>query len=58
LGPGESYSDKCDSVHVDIFQKKILALDYSYDVPQENGNHSGTRWIWIGKLQLVEFWLL
>jgi beta-galactosidase len=49
LGPGESYSDKKDGVHVGVFKSKVSDLDYSYEVPQENGNHTDTRWVWCGQ---------
>ncbi|KAK7208279.1 glycoside hydrolase family 2 protein [Myxozyma melibiosi] len=45
LGPGESYSDKKMAVRVGIHENEARALDYSYEVPQENGNHEGTRWV-------------
>lgn len=48
LGPGESYSDKVDGVHVGVFEEDTDKLDFRYDVPQENGNRSQTRYFWIG----------
>ncbi|KAK9477441.1 glycosyl hydrolases family 2, TIM barrel domain-containing protein [Lipomyces japonicus] len=43
-GPGESYADKGDAAYLDVFNLRAEELDYLYDVPQENGNHEGTRW--------------
>ncbi|KAK9480264.1 glycosyl hydrolases family 2, TIM barrel domain-containing protein [Lipomyces japonicus] len=43
-GPGESYADKHYAARVGVFEKAIDELDTQYEVPQENGNHLGTRW--------------
>lgn len=44
-GPGESYSDKKESQKKGIHRLPIQELDYSYDYPQENGNHEDTEWL-------------
>ncbi|KAK9489351.1 glycosyl hydrolases family 2, TIM barrel domain-containing protein [Lipomyces doorenjongii] len=46
-GPDESYPDKCSAARVGVFEKAIRDLDTVYEVPQENGNHMGTRWAYI-----------
>lgn len=48
-GPGESYSDKKESQRKDIHKLPIQELDYSYDYPQENGNHEDTEWLLLEK---------
>lgn len=45
LGPGESYSDKKLSQLIGIHSSSLLGLQTRYDVPQENGNHTQTRWL-------------
>ncbi|MWV58712.1 glycoside hydrolase family 2 TIM barrel-domain containing protein [Rathayibacter sp. VKM Ac-2754] len=42
-GPGESYVDTLDAVRFGRFASSIDALQTPYVVPQENGNHVGTR---------------
>ncbi|SGZ57938.1 CIC11C00000001100 [Sungouiella intermedia] len=44
-GPGESYSDKKESQRIGVYNKPYQELDYLYDYPQENGNHTDTRWV-------------
>lgn len=44
-GPGESYSDKKESQRIDIHRLPFEKLDYSYEYPQENGNHEETEWL-------------
>lgn len=44
-GPGESYADKKESQRIDIHNSAFSDLDYSYDYPQENGNHEDTEWL-------------
>ncbi|KAJ6444050.1 2-dehydropantoate 2-reductase [Purpureocillium lavendulum] len=48
-GPGESYPDKHASVHTDIWTRSVPKMQVSYDVPQENGNRSRTRWVEVTK---------
>ncbi|XWW96505.1 hypothetical protein V2A60_004480 [Cordyceps javanica] len=45
-GPGESYPDKKDSQRIGIWNAdSIDQLQTVYDVPQENGNRTDTRWL-------------
>lgn len=44
-GPGESYSDKKEGQWFDVHRLPLDKLDYSYDYPQENGNHEDTDWV-------------
>lgn len=44
-GPGESYADSFAAAAVGHFTASIDALQVDYPVPQENGNHVGTRWL-------------
>ncbi|EFX04301.1 beta-galactosidase [Grosmannia clavigera kw1407] len=49
-GPGESYPDKCSSQLLGIHTVAGLdSLEGPYDVPQENGNRSGTGWLVVKK---------
>ncbi|KAF2836367.1 glycoside hydrolase family 2 protein [Patellaria atrata CBS 101060] len=45
LGPGESYPDKKSSQMVGIWNASIDQLHTPYEVPQENGNRMGTKWV-------------
>ncbi|KAK4503341.1 hypothetical protein PRZ48_004256 [Zasmidium cellare] len=46
LGPGESYPDKKAAQRVGIWEVDDVAkLHTPYDVPQENGNRMGTKWL-------------
>ncbi|CAP60205.1 uncharacterized protein PODANS_1_5180 [Podospora anserina S mat+] len=48
LGPGESYPDKRSAQRVGIWTaESVSELHTPYDVPQENGNRMGTRWVTI-----------
>ena len=42
-GPGESYADTVDASRLGLWRSSIDALQTPYVVPQENGNHVGTR---------------
>jgi beta-galactosidase len=44
-GPGESYVDSLGAAWVGRFASSIDALQTPYPVPEENGNHVGTRWL-------------
>ncbi|CUM68107.1 uncharacterized protein PRCAT00005824001 [Priceomyces carsonii] len=44
-GPGESYADKKLSQRIDVFDVDFKDLNYSYEYPQENGNHEDTEWL-------------
>lgn len=46
LGPGETYPDKKDSQRMGVWRAdSVIDLYTPYDVPQENGNRMGTRWV-------------
>jgi len=46
LGPGESYPDKRSAQRIGVWTAKSVAeLQTPYEVPQENGNRMGTRWV-------------
>ncbi|KAK4194835.1 intracellular beta-galactosidase BgaD [Triangularia verruculosa] len=46
LGPGESYPDKRSAQRVGIWTaESVSELHTPYDVPQENGNRMGTKWV-------------
>lgn len=45
LGPGESYPDKHSAQRVGIYTAPVDQLYTPYEVPQENGNHMGARWV-------------
>jgi beta-galactosidase len=44
-GPGESYVDSLAAARFGRFTSSIDALQTDYPVPEENGNHVGTRWL-------------
>ncbi|WP_327581559.1 DUF4981 domain-containing protein [Nonomuraea sp. NBC_00507] len=44
-GPGESYADSLGGTRIGRFAAAIDDLQTPYVVPQENGNHMGTRWL-------------
>lgn len=45
LGPGESYADKKRSQKIGIYKASTEQLHTPYEVPQEGGNRSETRWL-------------
>jgi len=47
-GPFESYDDRKESAAVGIWEADLDALFTHYRSPQENGNHTDTRWVEIG----------
>ncbi|AWG23263.1 glycoside hydrolase family 2 [Flavobacterium faecale] len=44
-GPWENYADRKRAAEVDEFSIKTDAIFYNYIFPQENGNHTDTRWV-------------
>jgi beta-galactosidase len=44
-GPGESYVDSLAAARIGRFTSTIDAMQTDYPVPEENGNHVGTRWL-------------
>jgi beta-galactosidase len=45
LGPGESYRDKKTAQKAGLYTKTVEELHTPYEVPQENGNRTDTRWL-------------
>ena len=45
LGPGESYPDKKLAQKVGIYSASTADLHTPYEVPQENGNRTDSRWV-------------
>ncbi|KAL1878130.1 hypothetical protein VTK73DRAFT_8010 [Phialemonium thermophilum] len=46
LGPGESYPDKSSAQRIGVWAVTSVAdLQTPYEVPQENGNRMGVRWV-------------
>ena len=45
LGPGESYRDKMTAQKVGVYTKTVDEMYTPYEVPQENGNRTETRWV-------------
>ena len=45
LGPGESYRDKMTAQQVGLYNKTVDEMYTPYEVPQENGNRTETRWV-------------
>lgn len=45
LGPGESYCDSKDGVRLGHWSANVADLFFDYVFPQENGNHTETRWL-------------
>lgn len=48
-GPGESYIDKKESQEIGIYRLPYKELDYTYNYPQENGNHEDTEFLFLEK---------
>ncbi len=44
-GPGESYADSQQAARVGLWQRTVDELFTPYVRPQENGNHTDTRWV-------------
>lgn len=45
LGPGEAYPDSCTAGRYDIHELGKEELFTNYEVPQENGNRQGVKWV-------------
>ena len=45
LGPGQSYRDMKESAKIDIWERDIDNMMFNYEMPQENGNRTETRWV-------------
>ena len=44
LGPGQTYKDMKSAGQLGVWDKTLDAMMYLYDMPQENGNRTETRW--------------
>jgi beta-galactosidase len=44
-GPAETYVDSFEGARVGRFESSIDALQTPYPIPEENGNHTQTRWL-------------
>lgn len=48
-GPEENYSDRKAGTFIGVYENTAEGLYYPYVRPQENGHHTDTRWVTIGK---------
>lgn len=47
-GPHENYCDRKSSAKLGVYSGKLADFEHNYLVPQENGNHTGARWLRVG----------
>ena len=47
-GPHENYSDRCSGAYLSVYEGKVEDFYHDYLYPQENGNHTGCRWLEVG----------
>ncbi|OON76022.1 glycoside hydrolase [Streptomyces tsukubensis] len=47
-GPEESYNDRQDGTPMGVYRTEVGKSYVDYSAPQENGNHTGTRWALLG----------
>ena len=45
LGPGQSYKDMKEAGKIGIWKRGIDDMMFNYEMPQENGNRTETRWV-------------
>ena len=45
LGPGQSYRDMKEAAKIDIWERDVDDMMFNYEMPQENGNRTETRWV-------------
>ena len=45
LGPGQSYRDMKEAVKIDKWERDVDDMMFNYEMPQENGNRTETRWV-------------
>lgn len=45
LGPGQSYKDMKSAGQLGVWDRDFEEMMYLYDMPQENGNRTETRWV-------------
>jgi beta-galactosidase len=50
-GPMENYTDKRQGMDVGIYSQPIQEFMENYVVPQENGNRTDVRWMFLGNKQ-------
>ncbi len=50
-GPHENYCDRKASAKLGVYEGSISDFQHDYLVPQENGNHTETRWLEVGDTQ-------
>ena len=43
-GPQANYQDRNTAAHIGIYKGDAITMSYNYAMPQEYGNHMGTRW--------------
>lgn len=46
-GPYENYADRSYSSETDVYRGEVQDFIYNYINPQENGNHSDVRWLYL-----------
>jgi beta-galactosidase len=44
-GPWENYVDRSQGAVVDVYEGTVSDFIWNYIYPQENGNHTGVRWL-------------
>lgn len=47
-GPHENYVDRATSAYLGVYAGKASDFIHDYLMPQENGNHTGVRWLDVG----------
>ena len=47
-GPHENYIDRATSAYLGVYDGKAHDFIHDYLMPQENGNHTGVRWLEVG----------
>ena len=45
LGPGQSYKDMKEAGRIGMWERSVDDMMISYEMPQENGNRTETRWV-------------
>ena len=51
-GPHENYCDRCSGSYLAQYEGKVDEFLHDYLFPQENGNHTGARWLQVGDDQM------
>lgn len=55
LGPGATYKDMKQAGHLGVWKSNVDDMMYMYEMPQENGNRSETRWVKISDERGIGF---